>query len=119
MSKINKIINHIDNPKNYGDMKFKHVSGLLVKGKLVSIGNNHFRNSFNNKIVPSIHAEIHALMQYLGSNNVNVYNSHRLKKSDIVVIRKSNDSKIEHYLESRPCSECINVLKKLGIRNVY
>jgi hypothetical protein len=119
MSKINKIINHIDEPKNYGDMKFKHVCGLIVKGKLVSIGNNHFRNSFNNNIVPSIHAEIHALMQYLGSNNVNKFNSHRLKKSDIVVIRKSKNENINQFLESRPCSECISVLKKVGVRNVY
>ena len=48
MSKINRIINHIDNSKNYGDMKFKHVCGLVVKNKLVSIGCNHFRNSINN-----------------------------------------------------------------------
>ena len=42
-----------------------------------------------------------------------------LKKSEIIVIRISNDPKIHHYLESRPCSECIKMLKKLRIKNVY
>jgi deoxycytidylate deaminase len=119
MSKINRIINQIDTNNNYGDMKFKHVSGLIVKGKLVSIGNNHFRNIVNNNIVPSIHAEIHALMKYLGSNNLNEYSVKKLKKSEIVVIRISNDPNINHYLESRPCSECIKMLKRLNIKNVY
>mgnify|MGYP005654162019 CR=1 FL=1 len=119
MSRICKIINKLDDNKYYGDMKFKHISGLVVKNKLVSVGNNHHRNSINKIIVPSVHAEIHALMKYLGSNNLNKYSKSKLKNSEIFVIRKSNDINYNGYLESRPCSECIKTFKKLEIKTVY
>ena len=41
-----------------------------------------------------------------------------LQNAEIIVIRKSNSDLINHYLESRPCNECVKMMKKIGIIGV-
>jgi hypothetical protein len=40
----------------------------------------------------------------------------KLSKTDILVFRKCENGRIKN---SRPCSECLETMKKLGIRRVY
>lgn len=147
MSRIRKVLDAIDNPENYGDMKWKHIAALLINHKIVSIGSCNHRTRVGDKNIPSIHAELHALMLYLGSHNIkNVlytsnkgknknnnnkyylsnsknrkYNKmlHNMRNAEVVVIRKAKNDTICHYLESRPCNECVKMLKQFGIKKVH
>lgn len=143
-----KALNQMDCPKNYGDMKWLHVAALIINHKVVSIGSCNHRTKVGNQKMPSIHAELHAIMLYFGSHNVknlyynsktkyNVKNKRKnnnfsnsknkkyekmlrsLRNAEMIVIRKPNSDVIDHYLESRPCNECVKMMKKLGIKKVH
>ena len=142
MCRLHKMINQIDEPCNYGDMKWRHVACLIIGHKIVSIGSCNSRSKLGDLNMPSIHAEINALMKYLGSHNIKNINAYlsfingkknktnnknrkyqkmllKLKNAEVIVIRKSNNLNIKHYLESRQCNECVKTLKKFGIKKVH
>lgn len=142
MCRIGKVLDAMDSPENYGDMKWRHISGLIVNGKLVAVGSCNHRTRVGDCNMPSIHAEMHALMLFVGSHNIKnlLYTSNKNKKryncsnnknkkynkklyqlrnAEMVVVRKPNSENINHYLESRPCNECIKLLKQLGIKKVH
>ena len=42
-----------------------------------------------------------------------------LQNAEIIVVRKPNSHHIDHYLESRPCNDCVKMMKKIGIKKVH
>ena len=143
MCRFDKVLNTMDQPCNYGDMKWRHIAALVINHKIVSIGSCNHRTRVGHKNMPSIHAELHAVMLYFGSHNIHnlIYNSklnskrrrysfnyknkkynkmlRSLQNAEIIVVRKPNSPNIDHYLESRPCNECVKMMKKLGIKKVH
>jgi deoxycytidylate deaminase len=145
MCRIGKCLDQMDHPDNYGDMKWRHIAALVINHKIVSIGSCNHRTRVGDQNMPSIHAELHAIMLYVGSHNIKnlYYNNNKKKKNnkrynicnsknkkyekmlrslqnaEIIVVRKPNSPHIDHYLESRPCNECVKMMKKLGIKKVH
>lgn len=62
-------------------------------------------------IVLSKHAEENVLERYLNSKYRNIYKPHQLT---LVVVRINNGS----LVDSKPCSHCVEVMRKLGIGKV-
>jgi len=144
MCRIDRCLDIMDHPDNYGDMRWKHIAALVINHKIVSIGSCNHRTRVGDQNMPSIHAELHAVMLYVGSHNIKnlFYNSkinkknnrfnminyknkkyekmlRNLQNAEIIVIRKSNSDLINHYLESRPCNECVKMMKKIGIKKIH
>jgi deoxycytidylate deaminase len=143
MCRIGKCLDQMDHPDNYGDMKWRHIAALVINHRIVSIGSCNHRTRVGDQNMPSIHAELHAIMLYVGSHNIkNLYYNNKKKKhkrfnmsnnknkkyekilrnlhnAEIIVVRKPNSPNINHYLESRPCNECVKMMKKLGIKKVH
>jgi deoxycytidylate deaminase len=46
-------------------MRCRHACILVINGKIISEGVNHYRGCLNNKCVPFVHAEISALWKLL------------------------------------------------------
>ena len=142
-----KALNQMDCSKHHGDMKWLHIAALIINHKVVSIGSCNHRTRVGGQNMPSIHAELHAIMLYFGSHNIKnlyynskiKYNSKKrkninfsnsknkkyekmlrsLRNAELIVIRKPNSTTIDHYLESRPCNECVKMMQKLGIKKVH
>ncbi len=77
-----------------------------MSGGVISLGYNHYRATMQ----PSIHAEMHALINAISSARVRPGQS-----VNIVVVRDDNRN-------SRPCSNCINSIinhSQLNIQKVY
>ena len=124
-------------------MKWRHIAALVINHRIVSIGSCNHRTRVGDQNMPSIHAELHAIMLYVGSHNIkNLYYNNKKKKhkrfnmsnnknkkyekmlrslhnAEIIGVRKPNSPHIDHYLESRPCNECVKMMKKLGIKKVH
>ena len=88
-------------------------AALIKNNKLLS---NPFCNvpSYKsyNKVCSSIHAEMNALSHYYKDNR----KINRRTKLDIIVIRINKTSQM---CNARPCYNCLQTMKKLGIRRVY
>ena len=70
MRNIQNIYSHLSstakNRNGKEEMKANHISGIVLGGKLLSIGHNqNNRSCYNKKIVNSIHSEIDAVFKYL------------------------------------------------------
>lgn len=83
----------------------KHASALIHDDIILSSGYNKFTH--NN--VTTIHAEMDALQKFNAKKK-------NLKYTDIIVIRLNKKGS---FINSRPCSFCIQRLQELGIRKVY
>jgi len=96
-----------------GATKYLHASALIsAKGKVISIGRNHYRGELIEgefgPIKRTMHSEIHALYQ------VNV---RRLSGATIINYACSNGPN-HNAVVSRPCDTCWSILKKLGVKKV-
>jgi cytidine deaminase len=80
----------------------KHAAAIIKNNKLYYTTNNKFTTT-----VRTIHAEINIF-----------YNIPKMsiKNIDIIVIRISKSYELRN---SRPCNDCIDKLRKMGIRKVY
>lgn len=91
----------------------KHGAALINprKGSIIlnSTGYNKFITNSKSKI-STIHAEIHSVYKYPKKD---------VKNMDLIVIRVNSNNINGNLKNSRPCSLCIDKLKKLGIRKVY
>lgn len=88
----------------------KHSAAIIKNGEVINIGYNKYCSSFAKK--STIHAEMDVLM-----NLKKKYKKHLLTNIDIVIIRISSKGSI--LKNSRPCNQCLNILKKFNIRRVY
>lgn len=87
--------------------KFKLGAVILRKGKILSKGYNKIKThpTFGSKVYKNLHAE--------GAALYNAY--HRglnVKGCTMVVYRKN-------FTTSKPCSDCLKLLKAAGIKTVY
>jgi deoxycytidylate deaminase len=102
------------------------LAAALIKGqKLLSKPcSNALRNVCRGFACGSLHAEAHAILDYFGrdlsyssKNGGSFYIPKDKKvKCDLIVIRINKDEKI---CTSRPCYNCLNMMKAVGIRKVY
>ncbi len=100
------VIQLLKNIASNSPVKYKHSAALLQGNKVITVGNNkHLDIKYNNEgIKISIHAEIDCM-----SNCKNV------KGLDLIVIRVNKKGELRN---SKPCQECLEKLRKKGIRNV-
>jgi hypothetical protein len=95
----------------------QHFSGIFKNGKLMYIGNNHLRNSYNNECVCfSTHAEMDVLHKVLKDHLIRSFKEFiNLNKYSIVVVRIGRDGNIKN---SRPCNQCLETMCKYRIKKV-
>jgi hypothetical protein len=70
MCRNNRILKHLIPNACNGDINSKHAAGIYSGGKLISLGNNHMRNMNSGKFMLSVHAEQHAIINYLSKCNL-------------------------------------------------
>jgi deoxycytidylate deaminase len=83
----------------------KHAAGLLYNKNIVYYGINKYIKK--NEYYKTIHAEVNLLKSIPFI---------KLNGRDIIVIRVNKNGRLRN---SRPCNDCIDILKKLGIRRVH
>lgn len=99
----------------------KHFTFLFIRNKLVSVGQNNYRESnvaakfahyFNvpqKKKFPTVHSEVDAISRLWGKTYVD-------KRIRLVNVRILKDGQLGF---SRPCSDCKLVLDSLGIQDIF
>lgn len=87
-------------------LTFRHGATLIVNGKVVSSSRNHVKASHN------IHAEVGALQAFGG------FHSQRLGKKVYAVIYVVRLTKGCQLTYSKPCQNCIKLLKRIGIKRI-
>lgn len=98
-------------------MNNKHGAGIFKGHRLICKAINNNRSAINNSIMCSLHAEnncIHLLINtYFKTFNMsNEKIRRKMKKFKIITCR--ND--LKHG--SKPCFDCINQIKIIGIKNI-
>lgn len=107
-----KLVNHAIRVALEGDMSKLHGCVIADKTRAVSWSNNENRSYLRGNVVGSLHAEVNALMEFL-----------KLRKRkcatglDAWVVRVSKET--GRLTISRPCQNCMAVLKSHGIRRVW
>ena len=127
-SKIYNIFESLKSSPYKGDIKCKHFSVAIRKGKIVTpVSCNYHRTNVFGKTRGTMHAEMNATNYLInmdggiGFNKQSPRNRHFLKlqkkmsKTDILVFR-SSPSGVRY---SKPCSDCIHTMKRLSFRRVY
>ena len=90
----------------------QHFSGIFKNGKLCHLGNNHLRNSYNNKCVCfSTHAEMDVIYKVLKTGT----KKPKLNNYTVVVVRLGRNGKLKN---SRPCNQCLDLMVKYNIKKV-
>jgi len=114
----------IDQASKSGN-KFNLAAALIKGQKFISRAcGNTPRNVCRGYTCGSLHAEAHAILDYFGKdlqysskNGGNFFVSpHKKVKCDLIVIRINREEKI---CTSRPCYNCLSMMKAVGIRRVY
>lgn len=118
-NKTMKIFNMAAEYSVKSDMTNKHGSVITRGGRVVSYGHNHYKNnisSFGNMksdmTICAMHAEVHALKKLYDRS----FNKRKLSKYCLYVVRLSKNGE---YMNSKPCSNCIHILKINNISKVY
>ena len=124
MTRTTKIINLAIEQAKLSTMSQQH-GAILTKGsKIIARGYNHSRSHFMNISGTCIHAEIATLLEYCNNIlhiNVDLRRKYlkkipKLNKCILWVVRIC--TKENNLTESKPCSECISNLKKMGIKKI-
>ena len=90
----------------------QHFSGIFKNGKLCHLGNNHLRNSYNNRCVCfSTHAEMDVIYKVLKNSGT----KKQLNKYTVVVVRVGRNGTIKN---SRPCNQCLELMTRYNIKKV-
>lgn len=107
-----KLVDHAIRVALDGDMGKLHGCVIADNTKPVSWSNNETRSYLRGNVVGSLHAEVNALVEFL-----------RLRKKKVAtgldawVVRVSKET--GELTTSRPCRNCMAVLKSHGIRRVW
>jgi deoxycytidylate deaminase len=110
MSKINFTIETLIKVAQQSDISYKHSAGLIYDDKIHSISVNKFvpfKKYKGIQLYRTIHAEL-SIFEKIPKRVV--------KGMDIIVIRINKKLQLRN---SRPCKDCIDELKQIGIRKVY
>lgn len=120
-SLINKLYCEATN----SEIKQQLAAAILKSGKMISNPCcNSLRNTCRGANVGSLHAEAHAIINHFGKslsfNKKNIIFHQSEKKNnqnlDLIVIRVN---KLGEICNSRPCYNCLNLMKIVGIRKIY
>jgi deoxycytidylate deaminase len=123
--KFNNILPYLYSEAKNSPLASQLAAVLIKNGKMVSQPSmNNLRSTFRGKPYGSIHAEMNAIISYYGKDISSI--PHRrdmkstkrrnFKKLDLLVIRINNNNEI---CISRPCYNCLNMMKLVNIRRVY
>lgn len=113
-SKKNIKFIHVASEQSYNsDMYHKHGSVITIGGKIIFCGHNYYTLKNNSTVFYSIHAEVDVLNKLLSSSKIK---KKRKKKINLYVVRISPSG---NYLNSKPCENCITILKKYKINKVF
>lgn len=124
MSRNTKIINLAIEQAKLSPMSKKHGAILSKGSKILARGYNNPRSHFMNINGACLHAEIATLLEYC--NNI-LHINIDLRRKSIKKIPKINKcilwvvricTKEYNLTESKPCSECLTHLKKLGVNKI-
>lgn len=104
ISRINRIFNKVE------PVPDRHVSLLISKNKIVSVGLNQRRKThpmaakFGYRFY-SIHSELDALIRCGFERNLDILNLRFLKNGTLAM--------------AKPCDKCLNMLRFFDVRNIY
>ena len=120
----NAIINQLYNKALESKIDQQLAAGIIKSSKMISKAYcNSPCNILNGLKISSLHAETHAIIKYFGKsfyfdkNKGFVYsNEKKNKKIDLIVIRINKSG---NPCNARPCYNCLNLMKAVGIRKVY
>ncbi len=115
----NRIINHLINSITTRETvcSYNHYSGIYKNGKVMGLGNNHHRNTYNGECICwSTHAEMDVLFKVLKDKCSHPFKDIvNLNDHTIVVIRYGKDGMLKN---SRPCNNCLDTIKKYNIKKI-
>jgi len=123
MSFINKYYSELVNEANKSPLEQQLAAGILKDKKLVSkICCNSNKTFCRGELCGSLHAEARVLLNHF--NRSLQFNKSKnkwcllqtRKKFNIIVIRISKSGTISN---ARPCYNCLNMMKDIGIKKVY
>ena len=120
----NSIINLLYNKALESIIDHQLAAGILKSNKMIS---NAYCNLPSNALkinnTASLHAEAHAIIKYFGrsfhfdkNKNYVFLDEKKKRKIDIIVIRIN---KLGNICNARPCYNCLNMMRTVGIRKVY
>lgn len=92
----------------YSRCKYCILCAIVLKGKILCIGNNQDRSTLKHNQFGSMHAEIDALYKLYKTKP-------KCSKFDIWIIRRDKDS----FGHSRPCQFCFKAMSKFPFRKVF
>jgi len=124
-NKFIEILPRLIEEASKGQNKYQLAAALIKGQKFLSKPcANSARNMCRGHTCGSLHAEAHAILDYFGKdlmytakNGGSFFVTKNKKiKCDLVVIRINRDDKI---CKSRPCYNCLSMMKGVGIRKVY
>ena len=112
---INNFINSIK--INDDNSSYHHYSGIYKNGKILYLGSNHLRNSYNNECICwSTHAEMDVIHKVLKSYKLQSFKDIiNLNSHVIVVIRFGKDGSLKN---SRPCNQCLETMVRYRIKKI-
>lgn len=123
----NSLINQLILKAIESPLEHKLAAGIIQNNKLVSKPYCNTARTIINKVnIGSLHAESHCIYKFFGSSfyynkkkNIAYIPKDYIKKQgniDLIVIRIN---KMNEICNSRPCYNCLNMMKAVGIRKVY
>ena len=107
---LDSIINILKKKSKFSEIRNQHSSAILYKNQILTIGINYFVNEIHPK--STVHAEVDALFKYKNINKRKLND----KCIDIIVIRTNKNMKL---INSKPCLNCLNIIKKFKINKIY
>jgi deoxycytidylate deaminase len=123
---LNKYINCLINEAQKSTIHSQLAAGILKNQKMITKPCcNIERNICRGYKCTSIHAEVNAMLNFFGKNlqfdNIKnqwylLNNYKKTDKLNLIVIRITKDGKLSN---SRPCINCLNMMKDLGIKKIY
>jgi deoxycytidylate deaminase len=120
MNSKSNVVHRLNQEAKKGTMHQQLTAGILKNSKLVTKPCcNIARNTCRGVFIGSLHAEAHAMINYFGKHltyDGKEWRCSKPTKLDLVVIRINKSGNI---CNARPCYNCVNMMKSVGIRKVY
>lgn len=114
------------------DVKSQHVAAIIKGNKIIALEVNKDRSCISKNLTCTIHAEARVILKLLmiyacvkdlkmmPTGKWQFYGSEKmrskLKKFSIVVVRYSKNNTL---VNSKPCEECVDLMKQVNIKTVY
>lgn len=126
-SKILKGLNEAANMAIKSELNFRHGSVLISSNRILATGYNQSRSKYGHICSCCLHAEVACLHNFVKNVCRQPFNGkikdkkwqRVLNRSTIYVVRIPRvNNKLEYLNYSKPCTDCMNILKSYGVKNV-